>query len=293
MKGIIYIGGATLLAIVIVAGSMYLDNQPLPANEGSVVAASESSSLAALSGNASDTAAWQESLRSRVFDAITIPTSTPRETSDDIDASSTFTERFSRAFFQDYVQQRIDAGGGSVNKQQLINEAIKAIQKNVASKKYTLADIHVTTTSSSTLHEYGNEITSTIVLHELKKGTKNEGVILYDALKANDPSKLDDLQPILDDYAAIINDTLQVSVPDALTEKHLALLNAYEAVRSDIIAMRAAFADPLYTVARMNGYQMDANALYSAFKNMRDTLTGLNVRYSNDEPGVYFSTFSS
>ncbi len=121
----------------------------------------------------------------------------------------------------------------------------------------------------------------------------NEASILAQALEMNDPEILIRLIPIRESYEHILADSLLIPVPQSLAEVHLDLVNTYEAILTDIRAMEQAFADPLYTLARMKRYEDDALALVYAFANILIEIKASGVIYANDEPGAFLYLFES
>ena len=87
-------------------------------------------------------------------------------------------------------------------------------------------------------------------------------------------------------------DAVGIAVPEPLVDAHVELLNAFEAILTDIEAMQVAFSDPLYALARIRNYENDGRALFTAFQNIALVLKANGAIYANDEDGAFFYLFA-
>jgi len=285
VKGIIRIGGALVIGIIIIFSAFSVNDREIAAN-GQVVVAPAPTRIYI------ETKDWQASLPGRGFATIDTPTSTillPEE----IEAyapPTTFTEKFSEAFLEDYLKGKIreeDFGDPTA----LVGNAVTAIKQNTQSKRYTRAEIRTEPTTGSGMYIYGNQIASIVQKHSINN--ENELLILGRALNTNDPKILKDLIPIEQVYTRAIQDTLTTPVPLDLVQEHLTLLNAYEAIKTDLSAMQLTFTDPLYALARTKGYDANSKALLNAYIAIAQKLNRAGINYNNTEPGTFFYLFES
>lgn len=292
MKGKFRIGGAVLVGVVMVLGAFYLRNANEAGSEGKLVVSSapDRAAIQTLDSNGNGIEDWQESLEARIFDAIIAPTSTIFIDEEDgaYDTPDSFTGRFSEAFLQDYMEGKME-GADLGESSGIIANAVSAIETNTQSKKHSKIELTITETNGSSVHDYGNTISSILTKHSIKN--ENEAAILQRALTAEDPELLKPLDPIFEVYTKIIDDVLSTPVPGDLSQEHLRFINAAEAIRTDIAGMKMAFSDPLYTLARMRGYEDDAEELGRSLQAMAQKLDDLGVSYSKDEPGAVFYAF--
>ena len=230
---------------------------------------------------------WEKSIET----FKTIDTPIPNETTEEpYVAPTTLTGRFSEAFLKDYLEGKIN-GEDFSDPTLLVDNAIKAIDANSMSIRHNRSEILVIEDSPESLHEYGNDIALIMKIHSINN--EHEMTILQKAITANDPALLAELEPIRIVYAGMIADTLKVGVPQSLVAEHINLLNAYEAILTDIKAMQVAFTDPLYSLARVRLYEEDATALYSALESIHKQLSATEVSYTSDEAGSMFYIFDS
>lgn len=291
VKGKFRIGGALVLGICIILGALYVGNKSVSGTTGSVIVSQaplrEAIGIADSDGDGIQD--WEESLQGKVFETIDTPTSTAlTEDNESYAPPTTFTGKFSEAFFKDYLQGKID-GRDFTDPTAFIGTAVEAIEQNTQSKRHTRLELTLIQSDFESIHEYGNRVSEIMQMHSAN--TINEALILQNALTANDPKILEGLKPIRIAYTDIIEDTLRMEVPDAFAGRHVDLLNAYELILTDIEAMQVAFADPLFSLARVKSYEKDAQALYDALKAIAVLLDQNNATYANDEAGAFFYLF--
>ncbi len=293
MKGIVRIGGALAIGIVIISGAFYVKNtQGTEANGRIVVAqAPERTYIETTDSNKDGVKDWEENLRGKVFETIaTPPTTISTPTDEAYEPPTTFTGKFSEAFFKDYLQGKID-GVDFNDPSGLVGNAVTAIEQNTASKKHSRLELTIVPSTPDAIHAYGNRVSEIMKTHSIEN--ENEALILKRALDTNEPKVLEALAPIYSVYANTITDTLRMEVPSDFVEVHINLLNAYESIKTDIGAMQTAFTDPLYTLARVKNYEDDAKNLFTAFETIAKKLNSTGTSYTNDETGSFFYLFDS
>ncbi len=294
MTGSLRIGGALLLGILIilVAFLMQKDSYAESVGTGSIVqVAPERSAIETQDTDGDGTPDWEEDLEEIFVDsAVLASSSLLAKAGEPYESPTTFTGKFSEAFFKDYLEGKIN-GQDYTDPTAFVGNAVQAIEKNTQSKRYTRLDIQIVPTTDADLHIYGNRVAEINQIHSI--GNENEALILQRALEAKDPKKLEALEPIRVVYESMIADLLLMQVPDVLAEKHIALLNAYEAILTDVKAMQSAFVDPLYALARVKTYKDDAMALFVAFQDINILFSEKGVVFLSDEPGTFFYLFDS
>ncbi len=285
MTGYLRIGGALTLGVLIVLGAFVMANKGSGARilgDAELQVADSRSYIEPTDSDRDGTPDWEEKFSTNVFESITAPTSTVSETTP-YEPPTTFTGKFSEAFFSDYLGGKID-GADLSDPSQFVNQAVVAIEENTKSKLFSGVDIQIVQDSEESIHEYGNTIGE--ILTRYPTTNEHELIILRRATEKDDPEILLALDPIHTIYENYVSDTINVPVPRTLAEEHLALLNAYEAVRTDINAMQQMFTDPLYSLARVKRYQDDAAGLYRALQEILFALEDNGAIYSKDEPGA-------
>jgi hypothetical protein len=291
VKGIVRIGGALAVGIIIVLGALHVSDARSADMPGSaiVAAAPERNYIESTDSDGDGIKDWEESLGTRFVEIATSKSSTTQgQPTDTYTSPTTLTGRFSEAFMTDYLDGKV-RGADFSNPDAFIDDAVTAIEKNTQSKRHSRLELTIIPSSFESVYTYGNQLSEILKKHSAKN--ENEALILQRALDAHDPSLLDALAPIKDVYAGTISDILRMPVPDTLVDEHLAFLNVCEAFVTDIEAMQSAFEDPLFTLARMKQYESDAKSLVESFKNFAKAFTAEGITYTNTEPGAFFYLF--
>ena len=287
---------AVAVGVLLILGAFYVSKNTTTQTQkstGSIIAQKLlRESIEVKDDNNNSVPDWKEGLGGTAFDTITAPSSTSPYAFDakPYTPPTSLTGKFSEAFLQDYLQGKMQ-GTDFKDPTAFVNTAVKAIDTSTQSKKHTRAELTLIPTTEESLRTYGNEIAGITQKNSTK--SDSEMMILQDALQKNDVAILDKLQPIRNGYTQIIADTRVVPVPDTLAITHVELLNAYEAILTDIVAMQMSFDDPLLALARVRNYEHDAQSLYDALKKIADVFTQNNILYDKTEPGAFFYIFDA
>lgn len=290
MKGSIRIGGALALGIIIIFGALYVKNThgTEASGEISVAPAPPRTYIENEDGNKNGTPDWEEALQANVFQTISTSTKLAETSSEAYVPPTTFTGKFSEAFFQDYLQGKI-SGADFSDPSKFVGTAVEAIDKNTRSAGHLRLELTLVPVTEESMHTYGNSVVEIIKKNSIEN--EHEMVILQRALKENDPKILEALEPIRLVYVRMIADTLVIDVPENFAQAHIDLLNAYEKILADIGAAQRAFTDPLYSLARVRLYDKDAEALASAYAAIAELFSQEGIVYANDELGTMFQLF--
>ncbi len=290
MKGILRIGGALAFGVLIILGAFSVrDTKQTDSLTGQIIVSQEPNReyIETTDTNSDGIKDWKNTVAD--FETITTPTE-PADVAEPYVAPTTLTGKFSEAFLKDYLEGKIN-GEDFSDPSKLVGNAVEAIDANSMSVRHTRAEIIVTDDSLESIHEYGNDIALIMKIHSIDND--NEMAILQRAITANDPALLAELASIRMVYVNMITDTLKLSVPPSFVNEHIHLLNAYEAIRTDIEAMQVAFTDPLYSLARVRLYEEDAGNLYKSLKAIYELLSASGTTYTRDEAGSLFYIFES
>lgn len=290
MKGGIRIGGALALGVIMILGAFGVRDNSAQLARGEIVVqeAPERTYIESRDSNNDGIEDWEEDIYENIFKTIKAPSSTvgySAFTEDEYVEPTTFTGKFSKAFFQDYMSGKV-RGADMSEPTQLVGNAVAAIEKNTRSTVHARIEVNRIESTPKAIRAYGNELVD--IMNRNSVQSEPEINIFGRALKNNNPAELAAIIPIRDGYKKIIADSLAMPVPDALASQHVGLLNAYEAILTDLEAMLVGFEDPLYALARIRNYEGDANAMYDALVAIGGSLDASGVSYANDEPGALF-----
>jgi hypothetical protein len=259
------ISGAFLAGTAIIAGALlirsYSETPTGTSKEAVVVAtAPERSAIRVTDANDDGVPDWQESLL--VTSALDIASTTT-----DFKEPDTLTEKFALEFFQDMVRAE-NYGAFGDTPEELVLEASNALAAQAVDVLFVASDILLSSDNSSdALTVYGEAVAQVTVRYP-DASQENEAVVLERALRSQNAAELVALDIKIEVYENILRDTKALVVPSKLQKEHLDLLNSYQAVLTDIQAMRTAFTDPMLTLLRMKRYQEDTLGMATSFKNL-------------------------
>jgi len=264
---------AIIASTAIVSGALLLKGDPITftnnshndANAIVVTAAPERSAIAIADSNNDGTPDWQESL------LTTTPIAVAPETSSYL-PPDTLTDRFALEFFEQMVRNENNGAFGQ-SPEALVAASSQALVSQAVDTPITTKDITVgSDNSSAALASYGESIAAIIQLYS-ETNPQNEVTILESALRAQDEDLLTELDGKIAAYSKFLEETKQLIVPSKIVNQHLNLLNSYQALLSDITAMRNAFADPMLALLRLKRYQDDVFGLTISISTLYTTLT--------------------
>lgn len=281
-----------LFGVAIILGAFYVRGDGERVVNGSVVVAPapERVAITTKDSNGNGIEDWEENLQERFFETISIPTSTADSAgAGPYEPPTTLTGKFSEAFLEDYLEGKMQ-GADFSDPTALVGSAVKAIEKSSRSRVYTSSEIPgVVPASGATQFEYGNDLAQTLDRNAV--ASQSAMVLLQEALASNDATVLEEIQNNERAYAGIVKDLLNMSVPENFIAKHLMLLNAFSALRTDTEAMRQAFTDPLLALARIRQYETDMRSMGLAFRAIATALRTEGIIYTETDPGSYLEIF--
>lgn len=233
---------------------------------------------------------WQENLGAVTIKSLDENSGDSVGNTDEYTPPETLTGEFSVAFMKDYLDGKI-SGNTIEDPEQWVGGAIEAIERSTKSKTYTRRELNIVETSGSSLFEYGNTLVKIVLAHPIND--VNVAAILDQVLKTEEEELLEELIPIRDAYAAIVSDTLKMSVPSEIALEHVELLNSYEALLIDYDAMQYVLSDPLYPLARLKSHGEHLQDITQSIWSITAVLGNSGVVYPNTEPGSYLYLFDS
>ncbi len=282
------ITGAILAGTAIIAGALLLRDTSDPLAAATVIngeavvvtTAPKRSAIPISDSNGDGVADWQESLQK------TEPIAVSQNASSSFDAPDTLTEQFALEFFEQMVRNETNGEFGK-DPQAFVSAFNGALVNQASDELLGRDDIRTTDNNSpSTLTQYGEAVAVVMNRHN-EESNENEAVILERALRDGNAAELAKLDGKIQVYSNLLKDTAALEVPNRVAAEHLALLNAYQALLTDIAAMQRAFDDPMKALLRMKRYQDDATGLTMAISNLYTALLDNGASWPADS--VVFS----
>ena len=161
---------------------------------------------------------------------------------------------------------------------------LNAVKEQSEDKVFTSDDIIVLQEDSQALRRnYGNRVAEIAEANATTAEIENELVILRRALIADKPEVLEELDIIIAGYEGMLEDMLAEPVPESLVEEHLALINVYLALLTNIKAFRGVFEDALTSLTRYGRYPKDVRELQAAIVALYQKLHDEGIRWSEED----------
>jgi hypothetical protein len=284
------IGISFLLALVIIGYATVLklknpsENSELEAKVG--IIAKESIQNALKNGEI-DTTDWEKTLLSLSTSSIEAQISTLQAESTKSEEKLTPTDRFSRDFFSRYIELKesgtaIDENTGITLINELLSQDYGEAQ---ADTFYTEADISVSKSSAAPeLRKYGNNL-GAIFQIPLPEGYENEIAVIERIGAGERPEDFDKLALNIERYESMREKILDLSVPFALKNVHLAIINSLSAMIDGIQGVILIQTDPVGATERVMRYEDGLTALPLVLESLKNHLKASGVAFSRNESG--------
>lgn len=275
------ISGALLIGAALIAGALlvrsYTNDGTVTTQDTVVVAAApQRTAIRVTDTNNDGVPDWQESLL--VTGALDMASTTG-----DFKEPETLTEKFALSFFQDMVRAE-NYGAFGDTPEELVLEASNTLAAQAVDVLFTTQDIIVSSDNSpEALSAYGEAVARITTLYP-DPSEENAAVILARALRNQSPAELTALDTKIAAFTNILRDTKELTVPTSLQREHLNVLNSYQAVLTDIQAMRNAFTDPMLSLLRMKRYEDDNIGMAISLQNLYQKLVSNGATW--DEKSV-------
>jgi len=138
----------------------------------------------------------------------------------------------------------------------------------------------------TTLKRYGNDFANALA----KYSATGEGELAYvaRALSENDPSYLENLDPIIIEVEAVTSALLSVKVPSGISGSHLSFINEMSALRTDLSLMKKVLSDPVLGLLAISNYQNDSEELSVSFEKIKAYVKASGAVFSSTDAGYKF-----
>src|SRR3989344_1766301 len=203
----------------------------------------------------------------------------------------TITEQFGVNFFQDIVRMKGYDGIGRT-KEQVLSDSINDLTALAKDKIIDVRSIEVGTDSSGQAVRTYTNAHADIILTYGKTGTRHELEVLDELLKTNNPEAAEELGIIATAYKNMSEQVQTLVVPPQLAKMHLDLINVYQALYFDILAMQGAITDPMVSLVRLQRYEDDAAGLVYAMENMYQAVLPYAKEFQRNDSALLFVDYS-
>ena len=194
------------------------------------------------------------------------------------------TEKFSRDFFEQYMEVKQMSGTVSENNVNAIVSNLLTKDYSIPAKEYSISDINETNPLSQNIKDYGNKLGYYLTLNSVQS-EENEIQIFVQAVTDNKNDDLKKLEPTIKYYEAMLNNLLQVPVPSNLTKSHIDFTNSISQVLKSIKDMRNYEIDPLISLYAINNHQTAVKNMVNALNTIYSVIVKSGITFSQDEYG--------
>jgi len=208
-----------------------------------------------------------------------------------VEENLTQTDKFSRAFFEEYLKIRQQTGTNlnSITQENLVKELLEN-QQPFSFKTYSESDLFIQQDSSNmALKNYGNAVGKAFIKNPLPPGQKNEIEIFEAAVTSERSQDLAQLSPIIDSYKATLKDLISISVPRDVVFAHLNLINSIYAITESLEKMRSFFSDPLASLPGIGSYGIYVKEFRKSFETFRVLFKQKNITFQQSEYGSFLT----
>jgi hypothetical protein len=203
-------------------------------------------------------------------------------------ASTTLTDQFAQAFFNNYISTRGSQPPTADQAAQFVQGAVaNLVATQVRPDAYAASDIRVSGSGPAALQAYAAAAQTALSTHSANV-QYDELTYLQDAVQKNDQSSIVALKSIASSYTQNAQALAAVPVPSEAASAQLALVNAIARMGATINDMAAIQSDPILALVALGNYAADAQELGMAFSNMHAVFALDGVSLDAAAPGGRF-----
>ena len=190
------------------------------------------------------------------------------------DTSSTnITESLSKSLFANFMSLNSNNTLDSNSEQQLVTGLVSNIDTATPPPQYTLSDINVFPTNTSSLRTYGNQLAKTLSDFE-------------DRMSSNPSNSV-----ALASYQNMINNLKKIPVPSDLGLIHLQILNNFNVSYQSLSSIDNYQQDPAKALIAMKTLQTNNDDARALFKSIADEMQKNDIIFSTKESGYIWNDY--
>ncbi len=203
---------------------------------------------------------------------------------------TSITDTIGIQLFQNFLQAKGRGNIGPTTDQVVTDTAELLRATAVQDYIYKLNQIQVIAANDEAIRTYANTLGQILINNNVQ--SEGELVIIERAMQTENPAELDKLDPLINMYKNLRDQTLATPVPVGFEKQHLDLINVYNAVYATLDGMKLAFADPVVALLRVQRYQDDTKGLRIALQNIYSSLVPHVRLFTESDPAAVFLVFS-
>lgn len=152
---------------------------------------------------------------------------------------------------------------------------------------FKVSDLNVVPNNGQiSIKQYGENL-GLILKTSRPVNAKNEMQIIGDALQTNNPSKMNELDPVIMNYQNLNEKLVKMPVPQLFVEAHLDMVNGLNQIPSSLKEVKKVFADPMTGLMSLELYNGGVSLFASAISATVDFIKSNKVIYEQGSGGYF------
>ncbi len=196
----------------------------------------------------------------------------------------TATDKLARSFFSQYMNiKEVGLQNDKESQENLAKSLIPDTNFTQAPAPYTQNDIKISNTLN--LRDYGNMVGGIFKNNSIQ--SRNEVVILQEALTTENKDVLKELDPILASYKKMKAGLLSAPVTPQAVTAHINLLNSLNKLIFIVELFTKTFTDPVMGIQGAALYQPTFQSMQESFSEMHTIIKNAGIVYNPTETGKF------
>jgi hypothetical protein len=183
-------------------------------------------------------------------------------------ASTTLTDQFAQAFFNNYISTRGSQPPTADQAAQFVQGAVaNLVATQVRPDAYAASDIKVSGSGATALQAYAAQVDQVFASHSAQV-SYDEMTYFADAAEKNDASAVTNLKAIASAYLGVAQAVAALPVPNEAAPADLAFVNAAARLGGTIGDLATVQDDPIRALVALGDYPTDAQGLAASLANL-------------------------
>lgn len=214
--------------------------------------------------------------------------------SDNEEKIITLTDAIGQTFIGELSVSKSNNGQVTRDEINALVESVFGVLQNYSEEinKYSIENLQTSTNNTSeAVKTYANELAK-ILKKEFDPIPEDEMDIFNAALSQDDPARLEELKTLSVAYKNVSKTALTLKVPEELQGGHLAVVNSFDLISENLVAMGLVLTDPAAGYLGLQNYAKNIQTAYKALSNINKYLTNNAIVFNNDEPANIFAVYT-
>ncbi len=200
--------------------------------------------------------------------------------------SESTTDLVSVSLMSNYLNLKQSGAIDSFSKEELVNQTLEFIENSGTETLKEASLIVVADNGKTSMAEYGERL-GLIFKTNKPKLIRNELDILSEAIKSEDPAKMEELQSIISIYEKIGSELARMPVPKTFVKAHLDMTNGVNGMALSLRQLKSVIGDPINGLSVLKSYQTSGSAFMQALRATALFISQNGIVYKQGTGGYY------